>query len=36
MSARQDLEYVWKMLPQIKERVRAIPGLIGGIVKYGD
>ena len=36
MSARPDLEYVWKMLPQIKERVRAIPGLIGGIVRYGD
>jgi hypothetical protein len=36
MSARQDLEYVWKMLPQVKKRVQEIPGLIGGIVKYGD
>ncbi|CUU11016.1 Superfamily II DNA or RNA helicase [Armatimonadetes bacterium GBS] len=36
MCEREELEYAWRMLPQVKERVRNIPGLIGGIVKYGD
>lgn len=36
MCGRDELEYAWRMLPQVKERVRSIPGLIGGIVKYGS
>ncbi|MCW5933718.1 MAG: DEAD/DEAH box helicase family protein [Fimbriimonadia bacterium] len=36
LAEREDIEFVWKILPQIKEKLRAIPGLIGGIIEYGD
>ena len=30
------LNYAWKMLPQLRRKVGAIPGLIAGIIEYGD
>lgn len=35
-SGREQLEFVWRMLPQVKQKVQSIPGLIAGIVEYGD
>lgn len=35
-ATREQLLYVWKMLPQVKQKIQSIPGLIGGIVEYGD
>ncbi len=36
LADRSSLDFAWKMLPQVKARVAAIPGLIGGIIEYGD
>lgn len=33
---RAELTFAWKMLPQVKKNVSAVPGLIEGIIEYGD
>ena len=35
LAERTEVDYAWKMLPQLKKQVQAIPGLIAGIIKYG-
>ncbi|MBI5408708.1 MAG: DEAD/DEAH box helicase family protein [Nitrospirae bacterium] len=36
LAERSDLIFAWKMLPQVKSNVSAIPGLIAGIIEYGN
>jgi hypothetical protein len=36
LAERKEVDYAWKMLRQVKTKVRAIPGLIAGIIEYGD
>jgi len=36
LAERADVDFAWKMLRQIKVRVEAIPGLIAGIIEYGN
>ena len=35
-AERRELDYVWKMLPQVKAKVGAVPGLIAGVIEDGD
>lgn len=36
LADRTELDYTWKMLPKIKDKVSAYPGLVAGIIEYGD
>lgn len=36
LASRKEIEFAWKMLSQVKKRVAAIPGLVAGIIEYGD
>jgi len=36
LAESADLEVTWKMLHQMKEKVSAVPGLIAGIIEYGN
>ncbi len=36
LADRKALEYVWKMLPQVRRRVAETPGLVAGIITYGN
>lgn len=36
LADRAEVDFAWKMLRQIKTKVAAIPGLIAGIIEYGD
>ena len=36
LAERTDVDFAWKMLRQVKVKVGAIPGLIAGIIEYGD
>lgn len=36
LAERTDVEFAWKMLRQVKEKVAAIPGLIAGVIEHGD
>ncbi|HNQ22663.1 MAG TPA: DEAD/DEAH box helicase family protein [Phycisphaerae bacterium] len=36
LAERADVEFAWKMLPQVKAKTAGIPGLIAGIIEYGD
>jgi hypothetical protein len=36
LAERQEINFAWKMLPQVKAKVGATPGLIAGIIEYGD
>lgn len=36
LAEREDVEYAWKMLRQVREQIGAIPGLIAGVIKHGD
>ncbi len=36
LADREEVEYAWKMLRQLNAKVGAIPGLIAGIIEYGD
>ena len=36
LAEREEVEYAWKMLRQTNAKVGAIPGLIAGIIEYGD
>lgn len=31
-----EVEFAWKMLEQLKKKVSAIPGLVAGVIEYGD
>jgi superfamily II DNA or RNA helicase len=36
LSGRGEVDFAWKMLQQVKTKVGSIPGLIAGIIEYGD
>ncbi|NLF00373.1 MAG: hypothetical protein GX601_05275, partial [Anaerolineales bacterium] len=36
LAERAEVDFAWKMLRQVKERVGAVSGLIAGIIEYGD
>jgi len=36
LAERAELFFAWKMLPQVKRNVSAVPGLIEGVIEYGD
>lgn len=36
LASRQEVEFAWKMLRQVKTKVAAVPGLVAGIIEYGD
>jgi superfamily II DNA or RNA helicase len=36
LAETSDVEFAWKMLPQVKEKVGAIPGLVAGVIEHGD
>ncbi|OGO06789.1 MAG: hypothetical protein A2Y73_06185 [Chloroflexi bacterium RBG_13_56_8] len=36
LAEREEVDYAWKMLRQVKSRVGAVPGLVAGIIEYGD
>ena len=36
LAERKEVDYAWKMLRQVKTKVGAVPGLIAGIIEYGD
>lgn len=33
---RTSLMFAWKMLPSVRKKVQGIPGLVGGIIEYGN
>jgi len=36
LAERAEVDYAWKMLRQVRTKVGAIPGLVAGILEYGD
>ncbi len=36
LAERPDVNFAWKMLRQVKAKVGAIPGLIAGVIEYGN
>jgi hypothetical protein len=36
LAERAEVDFAWKMLPQVRAKVGSIPGLVGGIIDYGD
>ena len=36
LADRKELLYAWKMLPQVRKNVMATPGLVAGIIEYGN
>jgi hypothetical protein len=36
LAERTSLVFAWKMLPSVRKNVQVIPGLIGGIIEYGN
>jgi len=36
LAEKDDLLYAWKMLSQVKKNVCAVPGLVAGIIEYGN
>jgi len=36
LADRHCLDYAWKMLYQVKNKVTAMPGLVGGIIEYAN
>jgi type III restriction enzyme len=36
LAERANLDFAWKMLPSLKAKIIGTPGLIGGIVEYGN
>ena len=36
LARRSELEFAWKMLPRVEGNISAIPGLVAGVVEYGD
>ncbi len=36
LAERSEVDFAWKMLGQVKSKVGDVPGLIAGIIEYGD
>ena len=36
LAEREEVEYAWKMLRQVRTQVGAIPGLVAGVIEYGN
>lgn len=36
LAERAEVDFAWKMLRQVKAKVEAIPGLIAGVIEYGN
>ena len=36
LAEREEVDFAWKMLQQMKVKIGAIPGLVAGIIEYGD
>lgn len=36
LAERSEVDFAWKMLRQVKEKVGAVPGLVAGIIEYDD
>ncbi len=36
LAERAEVDFAWKMLRQVKEKVGAVPGLVAGIIEYDD
>ena len=36
LAERKDVDLAWNMLPQVREKVAGVPGLVAGIIEYGD
>ncbi|MBY0532971.1 MAG: DEAD/DEAH box helicase family protein [Xanthobacteraceae bacterium] len=36
LAERADVEFAWRMLPQVKNKLSKMPGLVAGIVEHGD
>jgi hypothetical protein len=36
LAGRPEVGFAWKMLSQMKTKVGAVPGLVAGIIEYGD
>lgn len=36
LADRADVDFAWRMLPQVKTKVASIPGLIAGIIEHAD
>ena len=36
LADRRGLDYAWKMLYQVKDKVTAVPGLVGGMIEYAN
>ena len=36
LADRAEVDFAWKMLRQVKAKVEAVPGLIAGVIEYGD
>jgi len=36
LAERADVDFAWKMLQQVNAKVGAIPGLIAGVIEYGN
>ena len=36
LADRKALEFTWKMIPQVKHKIKSTPGLVEGIIEYAD
>jgi hypothetical protein len=36
LADRKQLDFAWKMLRQVVTKVGGIPGLVEGVIRYGD
>lgn len=36
LASRQEIEFAWKMLRQVRGKVGSSLGLVAGIIEYGD
>ena len=36
LAERSEVDFAWKMMPQVQAKVGAVPGLIAGIIEYGN
>jgi len=36
LTNRRSLDYAWRMLDQVKSKVAAVPGLVGGMIEYAN
>lgn len=36
LAERSDVDFAWRMLSQVRAKVGAVPGLVAGIIEYGD